>query len=96
MTCCQLRLGSLFDLKRLFNGLEDGGFQAWLSSVRSIATLTGYCKFFAILNTASVVWLRGRLDKQKKQTHARNFAGSLIASARSLRNIAARAPSAAR
>jgi hypothetical protein len=25
---CQLRFGSLLDLKRLFDGLKDGGFQA--------------------------------------------------------------------
>jgi hypothetical protein len=30
VTRCQLWLGSFFDLKILFNGLEDGGFQAWL------------------------------------------------------------------
>lgn len=29
LICCKLWPGSLFDLKRLFDGLEDGGFQAW-------------------------------------------------------------------
>ena len=55
VVCCQLWLGNFLDLKRLFDGLKDGGFQAGPTIVRSIATLTGYCKFFAILNTAYVV-----------------------------------------
>jgi hypothetical protein len=67
LACRQLRLGSLFDLKRLFNGLEGGGFQVWLIAVRECiaAVLTEYLQLFAILNTAYVVCKSGKSERNK-------------------------------
>jgi hypothetical protein len=50
LACRQLRLGSLFDLKRLFNGLEGGDFQVWLIAVRECiaVVLTAYRQLFRV------------------------------------------------